>query len=308
MKCLFKVLIFFVVLIAIVAIAAGVLVTRTPRQLKIQDKAFMGGESFESLGLADTKFIDIYKSYKNLSKIEESDVVHNPYNSTEESPKLHANTQNSDFNEAEMSTLATKKIIYNNVYMITYDDTTLAHLTNEAIKQAKGGNNTLNNMGFTVNELTIINDTKTLRFVVSIDTPEESRKIPLVKVPEKIYAVVYLEIQFVDGKVLLVGKELKINDKDDPVVAAILGKILKNQYGERASTPAEGIKLLMKDSGDQVSEVVNNIGKLGVGTPLAGEAEESTQKKVDPSTITYGLVGVAEHKLSFIGHTALPPV
>ena len=65
MKIFLKILLGIFILLVILAIICAILITRTPRQLKIEDKQWFGEDTFETLGLADTKFTDMYKSLKN---------------------------------------------------------------------------------------------------------------------------------------------------------------------------------------------------------------------------------------------------
>ena len=56
----------------ILVIAFAVVINLTPRQLGIADLK-IEGKTVEAMGIADTKIVDIYKSVKSLSKVNESD-------------------------------------------------------------------------------------------------------------------------------------------------------------------------------------------------------------------------------------------
>ena len=224
MKCLFKVLIAIAIIIAIFVIAAGVLVTRTPRQLKIHDKPLFGEESFETMGLADTRFWDIYKSFKGLSTVKEGDVVHNAFNASEEGDNVAALTTGSNYTNAS-STLE-NKVEYESDVMIVYKDTTLAYMLSDGVE--KTDNSVIKDMGVAVEEITI-KQNGSLRFVTSFAVPvDDLPNIPLVTFPKKIYAVAYFNITADNqGICTVTSDELKINDKDDPVIQAIIGALLQ---------------------------------------------------------------------------------
>lgn len=71
----FKGIIFsLIAIVLILVIAFAVVINLTPRQLGIADLK-IEGKTVEEMGIADTKIVDIYKSVKSLSKVNESDVV-----------------------------------------------------------------------------------------------------------------------------------------------------------------------------------------------------------------------------------------
>lgn len=83
----FKGIIFsLIAIVLILVIAFAVVINLTPRQLGIADLK-IEGKTVEEMGIADTKIVDIYKSVKSLSKVNESDVVTNTYDEEQEKDK-----------------------------------------------------------------------------------------------------------------------------------------------------------------------------------------------------------------------------
>lgn len=83
MKVLKGILITLVLIVVLVAVAFVVVINLTPRQLGLADMQ-IEGQTFEELGIADVKIINIYKSIKSLSEVEEDKVVTNKYDETQE--------------------------------------------------------------------------------------------------------------------------------------------------------------------------------------------------------------------------------
>ena len=86
MKVLKGILITLVLIVVLVAVAFVVVINLTPRQLGLADMQ-IEGQTFEELGIADVKIINIYKSIKSLSEVEEDKVVTNKYDETQEKQK-----------------------------------------------------------------------------------------------------------------------------------------------------------------------------------------------------------------------------
>lgn len=312
MKCLFKVLIAIAIIIAIFVIAAAVVVTRTPRQFKIHDKPLFGEESFETMGLADTRFWDIYKSFKGLSTVKEGDVVHNAFNASEEGDNVAALTTGSNYTNAS-STLE-NKVEYESDVMIVYKDTTLAYMLSDGVE--KTDNSVIKDMGVAVEEITI-KQNGSLRFVTSFAVPvDDLPNIPLVTFPKKIYAVAYFNITADNqGICTVTSDELKINDKDDPVIQAIIGALLQkagaSEEGEDATTSEAKLDKLMDGLAEEISKVVNNLGKIGKGEITDGSDPNTVGvKRINPSTVEYGMVGLPQDGyITFVGHKpSLPPL
>ncbi|HHX49089.1 MAG TPA: hypothetical protein GX709_01665 [Clostridiales bacterium] len=304
MKIFLKFLLGIFILLVILAIICAILITRTPRQLKIEDKQWFGEDTFETLGLADTKFTDMYKSLKKLTKAKEDEIVQNGFNLETEKENVSALTQDSNYEK--ISSLLKEKIEFEEDVMAVYKDTTLAYMLDDALQ--KTDDSKIKDLGASVEELTIKKD-GSCRFVFSFEVPvNDLPNIPAVKYPNKIYAVGYFNISANDEGVMTVGaKDLKISDEDDPIIDLIITAILKKVYPSEEVPSEERIKKLQQDLAVEISKVLNNLGKLGYTDETTDGSEPLTVgiKKIDISTVKYGMAGFPQDGyITIIGYTS----
>lgn len=306
MKILLKTLFSIFVLLLIIAIVAVVLLTRTPRQLKVHDKMISGEDTFETLGLADTKFLDMIKSYRNASNVKEGDIVKNPYDPAVEKQNAEKALEGSTIPPSEIERLYDEQVVYASKSMIVYKDATLAYMLNQTIAN-NASKPDIPNIGIKVEEITVTGATRSIRTIISIPV-DVKISIPMVKIPEKLYGAIYLDVSGSDvGEVTVTGKEFKINDSDDPVIESVAKAMLRKHYtkDDGSETTLEGsIEALMHDLASVCGHVLNNLGKLGVGTPVDAKVDASLpgQYEIELDGIEYGNVGIKQSTLVFIGH------
>lgn len=305
MKILKGILFTLLAIIVLAVVAFVVVINLTPRQLGLQNVKIYD-ETIEEMGIADTKIIDIYKSVSGLSKVKESDVVHNSYDEEQEKQKSQGNFEGSTFDgKDDYSALVAEKATYDKQYLLTYDDVTLAYIFNNIVQNGTESSSqavkALKDAKIVVKEMTISvdGDKGSLRVVSMIELGEYKTQIEeylgaakgILKVPEKAYIV--SEIAFdVDGtgKMSTSSKSVCVNgNNDDIVTKAIVNVVMKNMP-EPMTMDDINTKL-----GEAVSEVVFNLGQIG--TASVGEGN------VVSGNVELGFGGVYEHKLSVVTHT-----
>lgn len=297
-KFLLGILFTIIILVVLVAIAFVVVINLTPRQLGMQGIT-IGEDTIEELGLADTKFINIYKSIKNMDKVEEKDVVSNPVNQEEDKQEAKNNFAGSTLDGKDDYTAAAKgHVIYPGTpKLVTYDDTTIAYILDNIIQHADAESSSevkaLKDANLSVKELTIgVKDgVGTLRVVSYMDLSNFQGQIKdalggasgILPIPNKAYLVSDLTFTIDElGKMVTESKGVCINgNNDDPVSKAIL-KVIGNM------ADGESIDSLNGKLGEAVAQVVSNLGRIG--------------SSVLPLNI--GMSGVQEHKLTVITHIA----
>jgi len=309
MKVLIKLLISLVVIIVILGIAFVTLINLTPRQLKIHD-IDLAGQTIEDLGLADTKFIDIFKSIKGLLKAEEKDVVKNGYNSDTEKSNSETAFEGSTLDNADnYSSVATEKVIYTSSKQIDYKDTTIAYILNDIVKSYSGTDEALKYLkdaNIVVKEMTItVADGKgSIRMVCAMELGQYKDQIvdavgsmaSIFPIPDGVYIV--SEVGFDvpttgenQGVIATTPKSISINgDNDNPVTKAIVKVIL----GE-----GQDLNDLNGKLGEAVSSVIKNLGLVGTADKL--DADKTLK---NDAVVTYGMNGVKANTLTLITYTA----
>lgn len=306
MKFIGKLLISLLIIIVIVAIIFVVLINLTPRQLHINEIK-IADTSLEELGLSDVKLIDIYKSFKNLGKTNESDVVKNGYNEEEEKTNADKATEGSSLEGKDnYSSILTDKVTYPKALLVEYKDTTLACMLDNAIKNAAPGSSdaakALKDANITIKEMTVAKNTEeaTIRLVCLVDLSQFKDQIEgnlgaaksFIKVPEKVYLVSDLKIAEITdaGKMVLASKDVCINgNNDDPVSKAIMNVMC--DVAGFSSVDDINAKL-----GDALADVIGNLGKIGTASTTNGN-------EVVDGTILIGMNGISDHKVQVITYT-----
>lgn len=297
----FKGIIFsLVAIVLILVIAFAVVINLTPRQLGVADLK-IEGKTAEEMGIADTKIVDIYKSVKSLSKVNESDVVTNTYDEEQEKDKSQDNFSGSSLDgKDDYSSIISGKVEYDTKKVVEYDDVTLAYIFNNAVQNGADSSSdaikVLKNANVVVKEITIgVSEEKgTMRIVSMVELGQYKSDIEnalgaakaFFKVPKKVYIVseISFTIDETNGKMITKSESVCVNgNNDDPVTKAILNVIVGKIDG------VDSVDGLNEKLGEAVSAVTYNLGGIG------GVA-------MDEDIYVYGICGVRDHKLSLVTH------
>lgn len=297
----FKGIIFsLIAIVLILVIAFAVVINLTPRQLGIADLK-IEGKTVEEMGIADTKIVDIYKSVKSLSKVNESDVVTNTYDEEQEKDKSQDKFSGSSLDgKDDYSSIISGKVEYDTKKIVEYDDVTLAYIFNNAVQNGADSSSdavkVLKDANVVVKEITIgVSDGKgTMRIVSMVELGQYKSDIEnalgaakaLFKVPEKVYIVseISFTVDETNGKMISKSESVCVNgNNDDPVTKAILNVIVGKIDG------VDSVDGLNEKLGEAVSAVTYNLGGIG------GVA-------MDEEIYVYGICGVKDHKLSLVTH------
>lgn len=297
----FKGIIFsLIAIVLILVIAFAVVINLTPRQLGIADLK-IEGKTVEEMGIADTKIVDIYKSVKSLSKVNESDVVTNTYDEEQEKDKSQDKFSGSSLDgKDDYSSIISGKVEYDTKKIVEYDDVTLAYIFNNAVQNGADSSSdavkVLKDANVIVKEITIgVSDGKgTMRIVSMVELGQYKSDIEnalgaakaLFKVPEKVYIVseISFTVDETNGKMISKSESVCVNgNNDDPVTKAILNVIVGKIDG------VDSVDGLNEKLGEAVSAVTYNLGGIG------GVA-------MDENIYVYGICGVKDHKLSLVTH------
>lgn len=297
----FKGIIFsLIAIVLILVIAFAVVINLTPRQLGIADLK-IEGKTVEEMGIADTKIVDIYKSVKSLSKVNESDVVTNTYDEEQEKDKSQDKFSGSSLDgKDDYSSIISGKVEYDTKKIVEYDDVTLAYIFNNAVQNGADSSSdavkVLKDANVVVKEITIgVSDGKgTMRIVSMVELGQYKSDIEnalgaakaLFKVPEKVYIVseISFTVDETNGKMISKSESVCVNgNNDDPVMKAILNVIVGKIDG------VDSVDGLNEKLGEAVSAVTYNLGGIG------GVA-------MDEEIYVYGICGVKDHKLSLVTH------
>ena len=253
------------------------------------------------MGIADTKIVDIYKSVKSLSKVNESDVVTNTYDEEQEKDKSQDKFSGSSLDgKDDYSSIISGKVEYDTKKIVEYDDVTLAYIFNNAVQNGADSSSdavkVLKDANVVVKEITIgVSDGKgTMRIVSMVELGQYKSDIEnalgaakaLFKVPEKVYIVseISFTVDETNGKMISKSESVCVNgNNDDPVTKAILNVIVGKIDG------VDSVDGLNEKLGEAVSAVTYNLGGIG------GVA-------MDEDIYVYGICGVKDHKLSLVTH------
>lgn len=295
-------------IILLIGLAILIVVNLTPNQLGFGDKAILEGESMQSLGLGDTKLIDIAKAFKVIYSPDEQQIVKNRYDGTTEADNAKTQLANSDAISGggviDYSSLYTGKIIYGKEYYHIYDDKTLAFLFAKAVSSATESYpdlKAIKDMNATVKEFTVNSNSsgKSIRVVLEADISsfksaiEEAISVvkSFVKIPSKVYIVSYLKITGVDGdgRLALSPASLKINDTDTTASEAIL-KMLSSEIG----SGGESTVVINQRIAGAVGDMIFNLGKVGTAT--------ADENHVINGNSSIGISGVLPGSIGLISH------
>lgn len=314
-KCCLRSVIGIVLVIAIIVIAAVAVLNMTPAKLGFADTKIMGEQSLRDLGFADTSIWNIIKSIKSFAKVDEKAIVTNGYDTTLDKESADSNLANSNLpkdgeGNIDYVSIASGNVIYDNEYLFTYSDTTIAYIFHSMITSANSsaeGDSMkyLRDINADISEVTITKDGENtnLRIVVKIDLSSLKTKIKsslggaanLLPIPDKVFIVSYSTMTATDeGIITTTGQSIKINDTDNAISAAIF-RVLANEAEDRgAQTDTEFVNGKV---GAAFSEVISHLGKVGI-------ADVDTNGIVIASTKQLGAGGIFNHSLKLITNTA----
>ena len=297
-KCCLAALITPLVVVVLIVAAVVVVLTLTPNKLGIADiQITEDGDTIASLGLADTKLIDIIKQLSAMTSAKESDVVSNPYDTTREESVSATALQGSNA-LGNYSSILNSNVVYDKRTMITYDDTTLAYIFNKAIEDAEATDTDakkLKDYNVSVREVTIGTNSieqGSMRVVASVDVPQQEAEDKFaVSLPEKVYITVEATITVGvsgtdEGQMTGTPAKLYINGESSALTDAIL-TVLNAEM-----PPDETVENVVVNG---ITSVINHLGKIG-----------TAQTRPDDGTVynpVFGMNGVADHKLTVITYT-----
>ena len=303
-----RLLLVLLIVAIVVGGVGGILITRTPRELGMQ--GFMiNNVTLEEMGISDVKIIDIIKSFSSFLGVEESDMVKHPYDDATEKAQSDNKFEGSSLKDVEdYSSVLTTKVVYDNEYLIEYNDSTLAYIINNAIHTLVNESENENvkfmkDANITIKEMTI---TKTgeiaeLRYVCKMELASLKDQIQsslgvfssILSVPDSVYIVTSYNftVDSTTGQMIITPKDVFFNgNQDDQVINAIIDVIVDSIEG------VESIDDISAKIGEATRDIMFHLGKIGTAT--VGENSLIT------GDIVFGMNGVNNSKMSFITHIA----
>ncbi len=315
-RCCLSAFIAVAVVIILLVVAVVIVLNMTPEKLGFADKELLGS-SFNELGLGQTKLIDMIKGFKGLGGVKESDIVTNPYDASNEATRAGDAFDNSSLDGQvgaesgpDFSSLLTAPVTYDKQYLVTYSDTTLAYIFNNIVQKSSDAEDAigfLKSAIMTISEITVNQDATgvgTMRIVAAMSIADKLGDVKdklgaaskIITVPEKLFIV--SEIRFTvdaSGKMQTTPQSICINGNNDDPLSKVIMSLLSESFDDENSE-TDGATLLNEQLGDAVETVVGNLGSIGVAAVSTGN--------VVSSDVTYGIIGVSEHKIKVITHTA----
>ncbi len=297
-----------IVILLIVAVIAVSLFVITPNMINIGDTKIeqLNNKSLNELGFGDLTLFKIIKELVSMKNVKESDIVKNGYDSTEESSNTETNFTNAtgyNKDNFDYTTLATPEgmLKYDNQYLLSYKDTTIAYIFNEIISSASNdaadsSDVDLQNaaeLKLNIKELTLTKDTTGdfyMRIVASFDTVPLAKKLGDDKsslLPENIYLVSNIKTS-VDSTGKLIFSEGTIGINGDTNTAT--GKAIINMVNEVYSLEEMNNTLC-----NEISTIIWNIGQIGTATV--------DSNNIVTDDIFLGVVGLYDGKITVITHT-----
>jgi len=303
-KCCLRTLIALLIVVVIIAAGIIVLLNLTPAQLHV-DGISLGGNTLADYGLSDVKIIKIIKGARSLNK-KESDVVKNGYDQEQEKSAVAALFANSNLSDAEnYAELLNQNAVFSQRYVRVLNDTTLAYVLDSALRETYPS--------FAVREVTITKQTADdgssighLRLVAGVDTAayipssvKDTMAKVRIKLPTYIYVVFDADFSVFasgenQGKMLFANMDASVGGDKDNVLNDVLIHFIAKTAG--ISTSEDGDKAAFSRAiFDKASACINHIGAIGNANASADG--------VVAGSITYGMVGVDDHKVRLITYT-----
>jgi hypothetical protein len=312
-KCCLKSLLGIVLILAIIVIAGVAIINMTPAKLGIADRVIYADQTFTDLGLADTSILDIVKSIQDFGNANKSTIVTNPYLEETDKPKADSNLADSDLGDdgngnIDYSNILINPVLYDNEYLLTYDDTTIGYIFHSIVTDTAISNEDslsfLKNIDSDIEEVSIIKgeDSTTLRIVLSIDLASIKAQIKstlgsysnYISIPEVVYLVSYSTITADDsGKLVVTPNSLKINDTDNIVSQTIFSILAAKAENTTGTTDTD---IINNKIGEAFAIVISNLGSIGT-------ADVDSNNIVIASTKELGNIGIIDHGFTLITNT-----
>lgn len=295
-KCCLGCFIAILVIVIACGVCCAVILNSTPLKLGISETNIAGDVSLSDLGLEDKKLIDLVKGLVSLNEFEDSQVVTNPYLSSEGN-KAKTNLEKSSIykdGEVQYYALAVGKATYIQRYLYEYNDTTLAYILDSAI------NTSLPSVNFGVNDasvkevsITNLSDRGHAKIVLSIPFQTES-ELNVFKIDHVLFTVEFNFVITTSGEIATISSsveeefvpQLTINDGNIIITAVIEHQLNKALEGGVSTVATKTVNAFVK--------VLNNLGQVGTA--------DVNSEKVVKGNDKLGIDGVKNGSITFITH------
>ncbi|HKL74139.1 MAG TPA: hypothetical protein VJ903_04535 [Clostridia bacterium] len=312
-KCCLKSVISIAIIVVILVVSVVVVLNMTPTKLGLADKEVFSGKTIRELGLADTSVLNIIRSLKGFINPPTDDIVKNGYDQEDEQ-NAESNFENSNLpqdgdGDINYVSVATSEVIYDNEYLLTYSDTTIAYIFHSIVNDVSedtsdDGLAFLKQIKGDIEEVTITKegDQTDLRIIVSVDLTPFKTQIQnalgslasFFPLPNTAYIVSYSTMSADEnGIITTTSQSLKINDTDNALSQAIFSVLAQATENAGVQTDEEFINSKV---GDAFSLVIKNLGKVGT-------ASVDTSGIVQANTKNLGTEGISNHQLTLITNT-----
>lgn len=296
--CCLGSIISFVVVVVIIVVLISVFLNMTPNKLGIGDEKFIEGEySLNDMGLGDVKIKDLYKMIKSLFDVNEADIVDNPFDAAADAQWAEENLEGADGvghtagGDIDFTGVFEDYLEYDNEYLLTYQDTTLAYMLNKLI--AQGGDTeeasevmedleSLKNLNANIVQVSIIQTGEGYQlkqiFKIDLSKSKKDADIPgiiLNLIPDSVYITSVNNLSAdSEGKLVTESETLIINGFEQAaLINAILMLIVPDDMN---STERQGeVNDMM---GNAFSLAVSKLGRVGTAdTDAAGIVTSNRQ-------------------------------
>lgn len=292
-KCCFGCLIAILVIVIACVVCGFVVLNTTPLKLGISETDLVGDVSISDLGLENEKLKDLLTALASLNSFEDSSVVTNPYYPSEDQNAIDNLSKSSIYEAEELNyfTLVAQKATYNQKYMYSYSDRTLAYILNSAI------NGSIPSVNFGVSDATVkevsitnIGDRGHAKIILSIPFQTES-EMNVFEIDHVLFTVEFdFVANYMDGNLVL----YTVDDKFEPQTKINDGNIIMTAIIEHQLNQAleGGMSTVATKTANAFIKVLSNLGKVGTATI------NSDKVVVDSEQI--GTVGIKNGSISFI--------
>lgn len=292
-KCCFGCLIAILVIVVACVVCDFVVLNTTPLKLGISETDLVGDVSISDLGLENEKLKDLLTALASLNSFEDSSVVTNPYYPSEDQNAIDNLSKSSIYEAEELNyfVLAAQKATYNQKYMYSYSDRTLAYILNSAI------NGSIPSVNFGVSDATVkevsitnIGDRGHAKIILSIPFQTES-EMNVFEIDHVLFTVEFdFVANYMDGSLVL----YTVDDKFEPQTKINDGNIIMTAIIEHQLNQAleGGMSTVATKTANAFIKVLSNLGKVGTATI------NSDKVVVDSEQI--GTVGIKNGSISFI--------
>ncbi len=269
--CLFKFFMSALISIVCLVIVVVVLINIPIGKFGVGDIEVYNGMTISELGLADATVIDIIKEMNNISKTPPRDtIVKNGFDSSVEETKSNSNFADSSLatdenGKPKFDDILSGKVVYGTAKEVTYEDTTLAYITNEILGSAiedtdstkiKIEEITINDAGDKISAIAKM-DISSMK--ADIEKELNNSGVPFVgsiKIPSEIYVTISYNTSLAEQEVAMTFDKLIVNGQE-----GILGKVLTKMLNE-PSSDGDSMGQELNDLGDDIASVINNLGKI----------------------------------------------